>query len=214
MSKAAISDADDRLRQAGSAGEAGPAAISPVRPSRFADLMRSPLPTDSFNLLDIVGIVIGFALAARICRGEFRRIVESQSVGAVLIAGLTWVWLGVVLSGPLIIGVRWFRVNRRVRLRLGERLWLCLGVGWLVIAIVRMLGPLAGEYSRELAYCSAAGLSAVTPMLLLWALPVVAGSVGEYESEPASGWCNAAGMAIALTWPLGWVLVAVFSASW
>jgi hypothetical protein len=162
-----------------------------------------------FSVLDGAGLVGGAAAASVHLRDLADRPITA--------AGWALAWLafsGVALSaaGPIVLAVRRLAGRAGGRVRLGDGLWLLLGLPWLIAAPLRPF-PMAPDpaarpgggspqlYALALGLTLAAGTLAA--MLLLWYAWVQV-SPERRESRPRPSWSERVGLALAVAWPLQW----------
>ncbi len=158
-----------------------------------------------FTLLDGAALVIGAALASIHTRGLI-----SQPL-SVIGWGLTWItFTGIALSaaGPFVFLVRRYGRRPPGYPRLGDWLWLILGVPWIVTAMLRPSGSkdgAAGSHAVSELYVMALWIGlAVASMIALgavwtrWVLPPP-DSRNRWEPTP---WTDRLGLILAICWPL------------
>jgi hypothetical protein len=193
-----------RLPQASNESEAssGPAA----RPqSAFADLRGNRPASRAVTVTDIGGLVVGFSVAGYVFRGTILAIHDAGAVALSLMAAIVFVWLGVVVAGPIVMALRRVQHGRRSKLTAGEGMWVLLGMLWLVVGVARRLRPVDMVTMTNVAGITAAFAASVAPILFVlhWRFerkrPSAAGPLG---------WCHHAGVFCAAAWPAGWTLAA------
>jgi hypothetical protein len=159
------------------------------------------------TILDVAGLVVGAAVASVHLRGP-GGIELMQGLGALF--WMTFAGVALTAAGPV------FYLNRRVLRpaleypKRGDRLWLALGIPWLMTAPLR-IGPWSvalreGFYAPALAIAQAVACMYV--LATVWVTWRRAAIFPEETVRPGS-WTDRMGMALAVAWPLqcGFVLV-------
>ena len=183
------------------------------------------------RLLDLVGFVAGYGLAALLARSLWPR--AAELAGPPLVAlGLEFAWLGLAMSGPIVLGLdpRRARAPRSARPDRPGR-----PIGAVVVVPRSVVGPASrppeggAQYSRaELAWLAIGGYwialtflviparATDAPWTLAGAVPIV-GAFGLLLVLPRRprppgtsadlGWTHAVAVGLLWTWPIAWVLL-------
>jgi hypothetical protein len=174
-------------------------------------------PSLRLTLVDLTGLVLGFAGAGTIYRGTILAVHEAGAVGLALVAAVSFLWLGSVIAGPVVLGMRRLQHGRHWRLAPGESIWLVLGLMWIAVGVargLRELDPVTMSNAASLTAAAAAGLAPLV-LILRWRLErtrVRAAASSPAASNalppPAYSWCHHVGIFCAATWPAAWTLAA------
>ena len=181
-------------------------------------------PGRTLRLLDLVALIVGYGLAALLVRTFWRTPPEETPLAVTLVLGLVYTWLGLAMSGPLIL-----LLDRRaaprdhapVRLRVRDRV--PPGAGPTVDPRSPAGAEAPARYTRaELAWLSIGaywiGMTfLVVParlhdsaLALVAVLQVVAAlalwAIVPSPAAPAAGssWTHRTAVGLLLTWPLAW----------
>ena len=175
------------------------------QPSLFADLLGDRMLPRVATMPDVIALVVGFAVASYVYRGTILGVHRTGTVGLVLVGAIAYVWLGTVISGPLVLGVRRLQHGRRMRLSSGETVWCVLGSIWFAVGLAHSLRSFDPVTMINLS-SNAAGLAAgLAPLLLLFVWHLERG-----RTRPAGprSWCHHLGVICAAAWPACWALAA------
>jgi hypothetical protein len=156
-------------------------------------------------MTDIGGLVVGFAVAATTYRGTILAVFDAGAVGLTVVAAIVFAWLGVSISGPIVLAIRRFQHGRRTKLSTGESMWGVLGMMWLVVGLSRSLRHLDRALLADVASFAATAAASLAPLLLIlaWWLQRNRAQAGGPQS-----WCHHVGIFCAAAWPAGWTLAA------
>jgi hypothetical protein len=177
-------------------------------------------PTRRFRLevIDLAGLVLGYAMAALLFRAFWPRNGMSPALG--LFAMGFYLWLGLAMSGPLLLlrhGSRTAR-DRATPSRSGTNLnaepgrswaelsWLLIGVYWIVMGVFVL--PIRIQNFR------------FGDTILFGLVPVLGGITFRLfgpKNKTAGGistsWTHQAAIALLATWPIAWLCLIVIGQS-
>jgi hypothetical protein len=169
-----------------------------------ADL--SPQPRLGFTVLDGAGLVSGAAVSAVHLRhwGE-----QPLHLAGWILPWLAFSGVAITAAGPLILGLRRLSGQDGGRLRLGDVLWLLLGLPWLVSAPWRPAGllmlepPTAPARRYALSLGVPLAVCGFLAMGLLWSRWVQRPDA-QRNSGRRPAWTERVGIALAIASPLQW----------
>jgi hypothetical protein len=102
--------------------------------------MNGPTSLPGLHLLDLTALVAGYAMASLLVRA-FWPSGSSSEAGVVVVLGLVYLWLGLAMSGPLILAVR--RRGSRDEpaadpqsLSWAEMAWSIIGFYWIGLTVL------------------------------------------------------------------------------
>jgi hypothetical protein len=164
-----------------------------------------------FYLLDATALVVGYGLASLLVRAYWPGPGSgTPSVWVVSTIGLVFLWLGLAMSGPVVLLIRRPppapeapgddpRPDPRTW---AELAWMIIGFYWIGLTVLVVPRRLEGARLLDSA------LLGVFPMLAALALRCV----GPRRSWTSAGpgergltWTHRAGVALLITWPFAWV---------
>lgn len=160
-------------------------------------------PRRGFHLLDALSLVVGFSLASLLVRA-FWPTDGMSSVPAMFVLGLAFLWLGLAMSGPVVL-----LAHRRVEpdsedspvpepRTWAELAWLIIGFYWIGLTVlvvpVRMHNTrvLDSAFLGVFPFLAALGLRLFRPRL-------PATKKGDRD------WTHRAAVTLLVTWPFTWV---------
>ena len=182
----------------GAVSEAGPGgtAETPRVPSS------RPAGASGFHLLDIAALVIGYGLSSMLMRA-FLPGSDVRSLGALGAAAIVFTWLGLAMTGPIVLLLRRVEPNPEEPGEAGSRTW--AEVAWLVIGfywttLTILIVPVRLPESRMME----------TAMLGLFP---IAAAIGLRFFGPSSlslrstagSWTHRTAIGLMITWPLAWI---------
>lgn len=162
------------------------------------------------RLIDLMGIVLGYVLAAVLVRALFPSAARDPGSARVFVVLLLeYAWMGLAMSGPVVLAID----RREDRGPLGpprytwaERSWLVIGMYW--IALTLLIAPARLRPDPRL------GAMPVVGALLLVGGVAYAGAgprrKGPREAAPPR-WTHRAGLGLVLAWPLAWAGLVLLS---
>lgn len=169
-----------------------PGGSTPQQPGRAAS-------GAGVSVLDLTALIMGSAVAAVHLRAP---VGESSSARPGFLFWLAFAGVGLTASGPLVYFVRRLKGKLADYPRWGDRLWLILGLPWLLTA---PLGSLArSDPARASLYQPAVvvgvGIACLAVLLIVWKNWVKT-QVVDPDAAPAR-WTERVGMTLAVAWPL------------
>ncbi len=167
----------------------------------------SPAPRFRLQLIDLAALIVGYGMAAVLFRAFWPKSEVSLAVIAFAIG--FYVWLGLAMSGPMLLLLR----HRRSRPAVdpapesprssaspsrtwAEMAWLLIGVYWFVMGVLVL--PIRLHNFR------------FSDTLLFGLAPLAAGlffrlfGSRTFPESPAAGWTHQAAVALLVTWPVAW----------
>ncbi len=186
-------------------------------------------PTRGLRFIDMIGFVAGFGLAALLARTVWPRSVDLTGPPLVAFA-LEYLWLGLAMSGPIILGLdprrpsslppaRPARTGRLVGqvaiiprdaprpvpppslVEYSRAEWAWMMIGGYWIALTFFVVP---ARTTSAPWTIAGLVPVVGVFFLLRLLPRRNPRTG---GQPSLGWTHAVGVGLLWTWPLAWVLL-------
>jgi hypothetical protein len=160
---------------------------------------------------DILALVAGYGMAALLFRAFWPTHRPSAAVG---LPGLgLYLWLGLAMSGPIVLSRHGPRRNREPEPRRdptpvatrtwAELAWLLIGIYWIVLGVFSIPTRL---HEFKLADMVLFGL---VPLLLALALRVF-GPKSSPGREATPGWTHPAAVILVVTWPVAWACLIVW----
>ncbi|HEX8199127.1 MAG TPA: hypothetical protein VF590_01475 [Isosphaeraceae bacterium] len=154
-------------------------------------------------MLDLSALVIGYGLAALLMRALWPSgAVPTVPVAVVL--GLEYLWLGLAMSGPIVL-----MLDQRVvrpwgdagsgRATGAEMAWLLIGIYWIVLALLVVPSRL-----------SIRPWFGLLPIVAAWGLWLFGPRLPRSPAT-AVAWTHHAAVALLVTWPLAWVALILLS---
>jgi hypothetical protein len=155
----------------------------------------------AFHLLDLAALVVGYGMASLVIRA-FWPSAGQESPGVLLVILLLYAWLGLAMSGPIVL----FRLQRREgddrtpRHTWAELAWLLIGFYWFAMAAIVV--PTRMSQPRLLD----AGVFGLFPVLAAVMFRLFRPRQGAASDEsPRHGWTHYTGVGLLISWPVAWV---------
>jgi hypothetical protein len=162
--------------------------------------------TEGLHLLDLLALMVGYGLASLLVRA-FWPSDDSPDAGHVVAIGITYAWLGLAMSGPVVLAI-----HRRAAARAPEAVadadagaspsrtwaelaWLIIGFYWIGLTILVVPIRLAQAPLRD------ATVLGVFPILAALVLRFI----GPVPRAAQPGWTHRTAIGLLLTWPVAWV---------
>jgi hypothetical protein len=166
--------------------------------------MRGKTGRAGFHLLDAAALVVGYGLASMLIRAHVPAS-ETPRVFEAMVIGLVFLWLGLAMSGPVVLLVRrppavvadGEDASPGVR-TWAELAWMIIGFYWIGLTILVVPVRMRGTRFLDSAVL---GLFPVLAAVGLW-------FSSHGKNRPAGGemsWTHRAGVALLLTWPFAWM---------
>jgi hypothetical protein len=167
--------------------------------------MTIPDPThpQSPHLLDLSALVVGYGLAALLIRA-FWPSSEVLTVPLAVVMGLEYLWLGLAMSGPIVLAldhrvVRPWGDDAAARATGAELAWLMIGIYWIGLAVLVV--------PARLSIRPWFSLLPIVAALVLWLF-----SPRRLRTRGAeTAWTHRAAVALLATWPLAWLALILLS---
>jgi len=152
-----------------------------------------------FHLLDLSALVVGYGLASLLIRA-FWPSASDETTAVVIVIGLIYLWLGMAMSGPLVLARHRRAAGRAKHYTWAELAWLIIGFYWIGMTV--LIVPIRMRHTHLLD----AGLLGVFPFLAALVLRFLSrqrGDIGGSDARP--NWTHRAAVALLATWPVAWV---------
>lgn len=151
-----------------------------------------------FHLLDLSALVVGYGLASLLIRAFWTA--ASEETTAVVTVALIYLWLGMAMSGPLVL----FRYRRSASQKSpytwAELAWLIIGFYWIGLTILMVPIRLRGTRVLD------AGLVGVFPFLAALVLRFLSPRRStETGAASTRTWTHRTAVGLLLSWPLIWL---------
>ena len=161
-----------------------------------------------FHLLDVAALVVGYGLASMLVRAYWP-LTGVPVVWAVLVIGVVYAWIGLAMSGPVVLLTRRPAARRpepddesNVEPRTwAEVAWLIIGFYWIGLTILVVPSRTRGTLVLESA------ILGIFPVLAAIFLRFSGIRVRRFVAGPgaATAWTHHAGVWLLLTWPFAWM---------
>jgi len=167
---------------------------------------------EGFHLLDATALIVGYGVASMLIRAYWPDS-GSKDVWVVTVIGLVYLWLGLAMSGPVVLLIRrpsspdpddgeptaeprtW-----------AEMAWLIIGFYWIGLTVLVVPVRLNGTRLLDSAVLG------VFPILAALGLRVFGPRRAVTQGDP-DAWTHRTGIALLLTWPFAWVGLVVLGKS-
>lgn len=157
-----------------------------------------------FHLLDAAALVVGYGLASLLIRAYWPDM-GAPSVWEVMVIALVFLWLGLAMSGPVVL------LNRRPAAvdpdkddepteprTWTELAWLIIGFYWIGLTV--LVVPIRMPGTRFLDSAVLGLFPVLAPLGFRLFGPRRTTRAGDLDS-----WTHRAGVALLVTWPFAWV---------
>jgi hypothetical protein len=171
--------------------------------------MDNPAGPRRFQLLDLSALVVGYGMASLLIRAYWPR-GEEPTVFEIAAIALVYLWLGLAMSGPVVLLIRRKPPADRAELpqdrgpeprTWAEMAWLIIGFYWLALTV--LVVPVRLHGASPLTDATWMGLFPVAAALVLRVLDRPARRSGPQRN--ALPWTHHAAVLLLLTWPLAWI---------
>ena len=166
--------------------------------------MNSPTtPPRTFHLIDLGGLVVGYSLASLLIRAFWPGVVSGDGVTLFVLA-LAFVWLGLAMSGPLVLLARRSTDNSGVprtpysSRTWAELAWLIIGFYWLGLTI--LVVPVRLHNTRVLDTAVLGLFPIVAAVLLRFFRPR-----SNASDDLRTRWTHRAAVTLLVSWPVAWI---------
>lgn len=152
-----------------------------------------------FHLLDLSALVVGYGLASLLIRAFWPSAGE-ETTTVLIVIGLVYLWLGLAMSGPLVLARRRRVAGHAKHYTWAELAWLIIGFYWIGMTVLIVPIRLRNTHLID------AGLLGVFPFLAAFVLRFLSPRRGTL-SEPAGRrpWTHRTAVILLATWPVAWV---------
>jgi hypothetical protein len=166
--------------------------------------MSSPTtPPRGFHLIDLGALVVGYSLASLLIRAFWPGVASSDGVSLFVLA-FAFVWLGLAMSGPLVLLARGPTGNpeqpaaRQTSRTWAELAWLIIGFYWLGLTILVVPVRLHNTRVLDTAFL---GLFPVVAAVMLRFFRPRSNSYGDLRTR----WTHRTAIALLVSWPVAWI---------
>jgi hypothetical protein len=171
--------------------------------------------TSGFHLLDTAALVVGYSLASLLIRAYWP---ESGAPGAwvVMVIGLVYAWLGMAMSGPVVLLIRRPSPTPSdpapddeappAPRTWAELAWLIIGFYWIGLTVLVVPARMRGSRLLDSAFLG------IFPVIAALGLRFF-GPRRALPPGDTSAWTHRAGVALLLAWPFAWVGLIVLGQS-
>jgi hypothetical protein len=155
-------------------------------------------PGSGFSVLDGVALVMGAAVASVHIRDVIRG--GLTTFAWALIWG-TFAWVAVTAAGPFVFLVRRFARRLPDYPKVGDVLWVILGIPWLLTAVLKSADPAGDPPRNEFVLSLGLPIAAMIALAIVWKQWVMVPP--EQASRAASPpWTNRLGLILSIAWPI------------
>lgn len=166
-------------------------------------MTRGPGPS-RFSLLDVSALVVGYSLASLLIRAYWPR-ADLPSFWALGVIGFVYAWLGLAMSGPVVLMIRRPVAEdpedeRNESRTWAELAWMIIGFYWIGLTILVVPVRMNGTRVLESAFL---GVFPVLAAIVLRYFGPQAIKSGPRLATPE--WTHRAALGLLLTWPFTWV---------
>jgi hypothetical protein len=161
--------------------------------------------THGLHLLDMLAVMVGYGVASLLVRA-FWPSDETPDPGNVVAIGVVYAWLGLAMSGPVVLAIHRRALPRESTEETpgteatpartwAELAWLIIGFYWIGLTILVVPIRMAQAPLRD------ATVLGVFPILAALVLRFV----GPAPRVGYPGWTHRAAIGLLLTWPFAWI---------
>jgi hypothetical protein len=167
--------------------------------------MRTATSQTGFHLLDALALVVGYGIASMLVRAYWPES-EVPTFWSVMMIALVYLWLGLAMSGPVVLLVRRppevepeTGVEARPEARTwAELAWMIIGFYWLGLTMLVVPARVHGTRFLDSAILGVFPVIAAIGLRFFGPRAVVSGS-------GKRAWTHRTGVTLLLTWPFAWV---------
>jgi hypothetical protein len=164
-----------------------------------------------FHLLDAGALVVGYSLASMLVRAYWPES-SRPTVWEVLFIGVVFVWLGLAMSGPVLLLIR--RQPRQAEdeekppepRSWSELAWLIIGFYWIGLTILVVPARMHGTRFLDSAFLGFFPIVAAICLRLFGPPELTRRATG-------TSWTHRAGVILLATWPFAWIALIVLGKS-
>jgi hypothetical protein len=163
-----------------------------------------------FNLQDFLAVVVGYGMAALLCRAFWPASRPSPALGVPGIG--VYLWLGLAMSGPVILLRRgapptdFAATEHQPSLARShtwaELAWMLIGIYWIVVSLIVIPARLSDFKLGDMILFGLVPLAVALGMRLLGPRP-------KEGLDAERAWTHAVGVTLLLTWPIAWLCLIV-----
>jgi hypothetical protein len=163
-----------------------------------------------FHLIDAAALTVGYSLASMLVRAYWPD-TGVPPVAAVLVISLVFLWLGLAMSGPVVLLIRRSAPARDATIvdddderpapprSWAELAWMIIGFYWIGLTILVVPARIHGTRLLDSAVLG------VFPVLAALGLRLFGPRELRPKQDATSSWTHRAGVGLLLTWPFAWV---------
>ncbi len=169
--------------------------------------MNDPVRPRGFHLLDLSALVVGYGMASLLIRAFWPK-GEAPTVFEVAAISLVYLWLGLAMSGPVVLLIHRpppaapGEDERPEPRTWAELAWMVIGFYWIGLTV--LVVPTRANGARFLD----SAILGLFPVFAALVLKVIGPKNSWARPRPRKGeraWTHRAGVALLLTWPFVWV---------
>lgn len=165
-----------------------------------------------FHLLDATALVVGYSLASMLVRAYWPHSGQAGVVDVALI-GLVFLWLGLAMSGPVVLLIRRppptapegdepLPASRTW----AELSWMIIGFYWIGLTI--LVVPVRMQGTRFLDSAMLGVFPVLAALALRWVAPK-----RTFAEGGTTDWTHRVGIGLLLSWPFAWLGLIVLGKS-
>jgi hypothetical protein len=168
-------------------------------------------PRLRFHLQDFLAVVVGYGMAALLCRAFWPASRPSPAVGVPGIG--VYLWLGLAMSGPVILLRRGPPPTDSAAMgrpapasahsySWAELAWILIGIYWIVVSLIVIPARLSEFKLVDMILFGLVPLAVAVGMRVLGPRP-------KECLDRARAWTHAVGVTLLVTWPIAWICLIV-----
>ena len=157
-------------------------------------------------MLDAIALVVGYGVASLLVRAYWPGN-ETPAAWAVVVIALVYAWLGLAMSGPVVLLIRRPASrptdddDRAAEPRTwAELAWMLIGFYWIILTILVVPVRVQGTRFLDSAFLGAFPVVAAV-LLRLFGMKLAKGFAG--KGRPS--WTHRVGVGLLWSWPFAWV---------
>jgi apolipoprotein N-acyltransferase len=154
--------------------------------------------------------VVGYGMAALLCRAFWPASRPSPALGVPGIA--IYLWLGLAMSGPVVLlrrrppstdsAATGVEPTSAQSYTWAELAWMLIGIYWIVVSLIVIPARLSEFKLGDMILFGLVPLAVALGMRLLRPIP-------KENLDAARAWTHAVGVTLLVTWPIAWICLIV-----